>query len=107
MVGQFGVLIVVGRDAAVNLNFGERYDWGGSSSIVCNHELALTPSIRCSHCFIQGAHQRCGDTLGMLSRGAVARGHATSALLHLNRHRIINSGELLVLTRYLHHPIVP
>ena len=61
MVGQFGVLIVVGRDAVVNLNFGERYDWGGSSSIVCNHELALTPSIRCSRYFGQDARRRRGD----------------------------------------------
>ena len=51
---NFGVLIVVGRDAAVNLNFGERYDWGGSSSIVCNHKLILTPSICCSCCFCVG-----------------------------------------------------
>ena len=107
MVGQFGVMIVVGRDAAVNLNFGERYDWGGSSLIVCNHELALTPSIRCSRCFVQGAHQWCGDVLGPPPCGAVTRGQAILALLHLNRHCSMNSDELLVLTRYLHHPIVP
>ena len=34
----------------------------------------------------------------------LACGQATSALLRLNRHRSTNSDELLVLTRYLHHP---
>jgi len=76
-------------------------------SIVCIHELALTSSIYCS-CHFAGALARDMVTHGCPSRSTIAwwlaRGQATLALLRLNCHRSMNSGELLVLTRYPYHP---
>ena len=75
-------------------------------SIVCINKLALTSSIWCSRHF---ARALAGDmvTHGCPSRSTIAwwlaRGQATLALLRLNCHRSMNSGELLVLTRYPYH----
>ena len=73
---RFGVLLAAGRGRRRISRLGGKACRSGSSWIARNPALALTPSIRCSHCIGQGTHRRCGDaSVSIIERRHPARSH--------------------------------